>query len=558
MSRLAKKAPSLCSDSPLDKAEVQTKLRHLSQLLRSCVGPSGRLKQVHNNIGGQVTTTSTSCVLLAAISSSHPLLNLIIQSVRSHVSRFCDCGLQAGILCISLIEASERGALRGSVAIRVYKHLLSLCDAYLHQDKCGCVVQLDFSSSQNFITLARSVVSSKPACVLTGAEQLHISTLLVKSFLLTVPCSSPGSAALGRTITMPMEGLPVLDSAVFPGVLLDLPEFITEFHTSGPLRVALFAISLAGDLPGIGDGTVEVHQGVDTDSQVVDELMKIAEQVVQDEVKLLVCQKVVHPVLQHYLRSHGVVVVERVGIRFMEPLAELTGARPVGTLHTAIPSKAYGEVKNVQLRPFGSKNLLHLHPAEQSVTCTMVLCHRNETMLNELKVACQKAEHVLRLTLREPKSLLGGGCTETHLAAYIRHQCEHNNRETASTLGCTPGEYLLGVEAFCSSLECVARALEHSHSSSIIDPTGAHHWTLQADVTPEQMQSHVCGCGLRNNYKRSCSMTEGPGFSPELPEETALRCRVLDSFTAKKNALQVAVETANIVLDVNFIIQDKN
>ncbi|KAM9804026.1 molecular chaperone MKKS [Neosynchiropus ocellatus] len=558
MSRLAKKAPSLCTDLPLDNAEVQSKLRVLAQLLRSCFGPYGRLKQVRNNIGGQVTTTSTSCVLLAAISSSHPLLNLIIQSVRNHVSRFCDCGLQAGILCLSLIDESKKAALRGGVAIRVYKHLLSLCSTYLHQDNCGCVVNLDFSSSQNFITLARSVVSSKPACVLTDPEQRHISTLLVKSFLLTVPCNSPGSVSLGKIITVPVEGLPVLDSAVFPGVLLDLPDAFTNSHGSGPLRVALFAVSLAGDLPGIGDGTVEVHRGVDTDSQIVDELMKTAEQVVKDEVKLVVCQKVIHPVLQHYLRSHGVVVVERVGIRFMEPLAELTGAQPVGTLHTSIPSKAYGEVKNVQFRQFGSKKLLHLHPAEQSVTCTMILCHRNETMLNELKVVCQKAEHVLRLTLREPKALLGGGCTETHLAAYIRHQCKNSRTETASALGCTAGEYLLGVEAFCSSLESIARALEHSRGDTVIDPTSAHHWTLQADVIPGQMQDHFCGCGLKNDYETSCLKTGGAGFSPQRPEETVLPCRVLDSFTAKINALQVAVETANIVLDVNFIIQDKN
>lgn len=39
-----------------------------------------------------------------------------------------------------------------------------------------------------------------------------------------------------------------------------------------------------------------------------------------------------------------------------------------------------------------------------------------------LKVVCQKTEDVLRLTLREPSALLGGGCTESHLAAHVRHQ----------------------------------------------------------------------------------------------------------------------------------------
>lgn len=35
---------------------------------------------------------------------------------------------------------------------------------------------------------------------------------------------------------------------------------------------------------------------------------------------------------------------------------------------------------------------------------------------------CETAEHVLQLTIKEPLALLGGGCTETHLASYIRHK----------------------------------------------------------------------------------------------------------------------------------------
>ena len=38
------------------------------------------------------------------------------------------------------------------------------------------------------------------------------------------------------------------------------------------------------------------------------------------------------------------------------------------------------------------------------------------------QAACQRAEHVLRLTLRDPVALLGGGCTETHMAAYISNK----------------------------------------------------------------------------------------------------------------------------------------
>ncbi|XP_034754971.1 McKusick-Kaufman/Bardet-Biedl syndromes putative chaperonin isoform X1 [Etheostoma cragini] len=567
MARLVKKSPSLCTDLPLDNTDICNRLHLLRQLLRSCIGPTGRLKQVHNNIGGHVITTSTSSVLLPAISSSQSFINLIKTSILNHVSRFSDCGLFAALLCLSLIEQAKQSGLRGNVATTVNQHLLGLCTSYLQRQDCGCKVKLDFCSSQSLITLARSIVSSKPACVLTEQEALHISKLAVQAFLLTVPCNSPGVVSLGKIVTVSVEGHSVLNSAVFPGLLLDMPDvfFLNKVENlhSNPTCMVLFSASLAGDLSDLG-GIIEVHPGVDTDSQILDQLLKLGNQVVKDEVKLFVCQKVIHPVLQHHLRSHGIIVIERLGITLMEPLAQLTGAQPVATMHTTIPAKAYGRVGDLSIKQFGSKTMLHLQPPGDSAICTMILCHRNETMLSELKVVCHKTEHVLRLTLREPSALLGGGCTETHLAAYVRHKSMDNVTETVSVLGCSQTEYLCGVEGFCRSLESVAAALEHDGGNSLMDLTHAHHWSTRANVMEELTEgsSGFCGCGLvesSTNQKWTYLNTKYPQFSPApLFRVPTVQPRVLDSFTAKLNALQVAVETANLALDVRYLIQDMN
>lgn len=330
MSRVVNKSPSLCTDLPLDNTDICNKLNLLRTLLTSCFGPTGRLKQVHNNIGGHVVTTSTSSVLLPAISSSQPLVNLIKTSILNHVSRFSDFGLFAGILCLALIEQVKRSGLRANVAIRLNKHLLGLCVSHLQGEDCGCKVKLDLCCSKILITLARSIVSSKPACVLTEQETLLISKLAVQAFLLTVPCDTPGTVTLGRTVIVPIEGHPVLNSAVFPGLLVDITGDITgpsvsENLHSNTLRTVLFSTSLAGDLSELGDGVIEVHVGVDTDSQILDQLLELGKQVVKDEVQLFLCQKVIHPVLQQYLRSQGVIVIERLGITLMEPLIQLTG-----------------------------------------------------------------------------------------------------------------------------------------------------------------------------------------------------------------------------------------
>lgn len=297
----------------------------MRELLGSCYGPTARLKQIHNNIGGHVVTTSSSSVLLPAISSSEPLVNLIKTSILHHVRRFNDCGLFAAIFCFCLVEQAKQSGLRGKVVTSVNKHLTGLCTGYLQRDDCSCKVKLDFCSSQNLVTLARSSISSKPACVLTEAECLHISRLAVQAFLLTVPCDSPGTVSLGKTVTVSVEGLPVLESAVFPGLLVDMAEDVSLHQDSSFTPLVLFSASLAGDLCELGDSIIEVHPGLDTDSQILDQLLELGRQVVKDEVKVFVCQKVIHPVLQLYLRSQGVIVIERLGVALMEPLIQLTG-----------------------------------------------------------------------------------------------------------------------------------------------------------------------------------------------------------------------------------------
>ncbi|XP_024152478.1 McKusick-Kaufman/Bardet-Biedl syndromes putative chaperonin isoform X2 [Oryzias melastigma] len=565
MSRVVKKTPSVCTDMPLNNAEVCAKLHLMKELLRSCYGPTGRLKHIRNNIGGRVTTSSSSSVLLPALSSSQPLLNLIKSSILNHISRFSDCGLFAAIFCLSLLEHVRQHELRENLAIKVNKHCLSLCTSYLQREDCACRVKVNFCSSQNLMTLAGSIISSKPACLLTEAEKHHISTMVVRAFLQTIPCSTPGPVTLGHTVTVTIVGLRVLDSAVFPGLLVEMYDpFDQTDSSSGPLRTVLFSTSLAGDLAELGDGTIEVDPDVDTDLQVLNQLLELGKQLVEDEVRLCVCQKVIHPVLQQYLRSHGVVVLERLGMALMEPLSMLAGTQPVATLHARILSTAYGRVKNLSTKQFGFKTMLHLQPEGEAAVCTMVLCHRNETMLDELKVVCQKAEHGLRLTLKEPSALLGGGCTETHLSAYVKHKGQQEASESAAGLGCSPAEFLLGVKVFCRSLDMVARSLEHDGGTSVIDLNHAHHWTVSAGATKEDMVGGLglCGCGLVENSpstKWTFLNTEYAEFCPApLLGDSCRKPTVLDSFTAKVNALQVAVETANLVLDVRYIIEDVN
>ncbi|XP_059887214.1 molecular chaperone MKKS [Delphinus delphis] len=570
MTRLEAKKPSFCRSEPLTSERVKATLSVLKGIVTSCYGPAGRLKQLHNGLGGSVRTTSQSAALLANLPVTHPILKILTTSVQNHVSCFSDGGLFTAILCCNLVENVQRIGLTPTTVIKLNKQLLSLCISYLKSEACGCRIPVNFSSTQILLCLVRSILTSKPACMLTTKEVDHISTLILRAFLLIIPENAQDHIILGKSIIVPLKHQRVIDSTVLPGILIEISEVqlmkILPIKKSDSFKVALFCVSLSGDLSDTGEGSVVVSYGVSLENAVLDQLLNLGRQLVSDHVDLVLCQKVIHPSLKQFLRTHHVIAVDRVGVAVMEPLSKVTGTRPIGSLDSISPS-SYGSVKDLCTAKFGFKHFFHLIPNEVTV-CSLLLCNRNDTAWDELKLTCQTALHALQLTIKEPCVLLGGGCTETHLAAYIRHKTRSEPEGILRDDGCTQTELQLIAEAFCSALESLAGSLEHDGGEILTDGKYGHFWSVQADspsvVNWPDLLSR-CGCGLYSSQEELSWSFLRSARLPFVPQ-TCLPCEATDSagnltldcFTAKLSGLQVAVETANLILDLSYVIEDKN
>ncbi|KAL2764007.1 McKusick-Kaufman/Bardet-Biedl syndromes putative chaperonin isoform 1 [Daubentonia madagascariensis] len=570
MSRLEAKKPSSCKSEPLTSERVRATLSVWKGIVSSCYGPSGRLKQLHNGFGGYVCTTSQSSALLSNLSVTHPILKILTTSMQNHVSCFSDCGLFTAILCCYLIENVQRIGLTPATVIKLNKDLLSLCTNYLKSETCGCRIPVDFSSTQILLCLVRSILTSKPASMLTRKEIDHISALILRAFLLTIPESDEDHIILGKSIIVPLKGQRVIDSTVLPGILIEMSEVqlkkLLPIEKSGALKVALFCTTLSGDLSDTGEGTMVVSCRVSLENAVLDQLLNLGRQLVSDHVDLVLCQKVIHPSLKQLLSMHHIIAIDRIGVTPMEPLSKVTGTQPIGSLGSISPS-SYGNVKDLRTAKFGSKHFFHLIPNEVTI-CSLLLCNRNDTAWDELKLTCQTALHVLQLTIKEPWVLLGGGCTETHLAAYIRHKTRNEPESILKGDECTQTELQLIAEAFCSALESLAASLEHDGGEILTDMKYGHCWSVQADSPcvvnwPDLLSQ--CGCGLYNSHEElswSFLRSTRHPFAPQtcLPHE-AVGSRsnlTVDCLTAKLSGLQVAVETANLILDLSYVIEDKN
>lgn len=339
MARVDMKKPSQCTDGPVTSASIKESLNVLQLIAASCYGPNGRLKHVHNGSGGNVITTSQSSALLGGLFISNPVLQLLVSSVRNHVSIFKDCGLFTVILCCNLTDRCLALPLTRQKIITINKSILNICLWYLTSVDCACKLKVDFSCNSSFLDLTRSQLHSKPACMLSIKEVDYIALLVVKAFLFKVPVESSSNMVLGSTVMVPVEGPSVLESTLVPGILIEMPGSTwnkTLAYSDLPptnIKLALFSTSLSGDFSDTGDGSLDVEEGVDPEQVMLEKLLALGKHLMNDRVHILVCQKVIHPSLKQFLKEQKILAVERLGASLMEPLSVMTGKKFIINIH---------------------------------------------------------------------------------------------------------------------------------------------------------------------------------------------------------------------------------
>lgn len=90
---------------------------------------------------------------------------------------------------------------------------------------------------------------------------------------------------------MPLKGQRVIDSAVLPGILIEVSEVQLIKDTLSKIRFlqgGALGVSLSGDLSDTGEGTLLVSYGVSLENAALDQLFNSGKQLVSDRRSCLV------------------------------------------------------------------------------------------------------------------------------------------------------------------------------------------------------------------------------------------------------------------------------
>jgi len=172
---------------------------------------------------------------------------------------------------------------------------------------------------------------------------------------------------------------------------------------------------------------------------------------------IVLCQKGVDDMAQHFLAKKGILTARRVKQSDMEKLARATGGRVVTHLDD-LEQKDLGKAGLVEERKVGDDKMIFIENCKNPKSVAILIRAGLERMVDEAERALNDALSVISDVIEHNKVVTGGGAIESEIAKHLR--------DYAPTVG---GREQLAIEAFAEAIEIVPKTLAENAGLEPID-----------------------------------------------------------------------------------------
>ncbi|XP_063426326.1 molecular chaperone MKKS-like [Mytilus trossulus] len=521
----------------------------------------GCIQMVQNSVGGHLTMTSTSCRLLQSLSVSKPVIRLIVTAVQGHLQHFSDGGHFVSMLPVLLLTKSMNLNVTNSYLTELYDRFLTIVVEDITAESSK--MNIDISSLNQMTNFVKTIIGRKPLCKLNSYDLDNFSKLLVQVFASYLPCEGRSGSWEENIYLIPVEGLPVSDSKLYQGLLLQgyqlpLAALNNVKKVNNRINVAMVTISMTGDSEEIMDAEYEVFNELSEEKTVLSRIMKFCDRCAELNVGVLFCQKVIHPSVKSYLYKQNILPVERLGSQMIPFILKLTGAQSLRSF-TVIASDI-GHLDSIEHQNINKKSYLSLKRQESPVG-TLRLTSDHEESVQELKAVCSSALHSMERLAFSSYVLPGGGCWEMKTCFNLRKKVLSEMPSLVEEFYCTRSAILSALDVVCKSLQNIAKTVVKDSEDGKTDCTYHHFWKVPKEVEEGEV---ICSCGIY-----SLETTElvdldnedlGNPVNTKLQEDyntsVMKRTIVIDQLDMCVNSVNTSLLTANALLTTNLFICD--
>ena len=488
----------------------------VADLVKSSLGPRGLDKMLVDSLG-DVTITNDGATILKEIDAQHPTAKMMVEISKTIDTEVGDGTTSSVIFAGTLLAKAEEllsKDVHSSVIIDGFQAASEKALEIL--DEIAKKVQ--DNDKETLLKIAATSMESK----LISEDSDTLSKIVVDAILkITETKNQKSSVDLDNIKVEKKAGGSITDTALVKGIVLD-KEIV---HSGMPKKIQQAKIALINTALEIEktEMSAEIRINDPTQMQMFLEeenrmLKSMVDKLHSIGTNVVICQKGIDDMAQHFLAKYGILGVRRVKESDMTKLAKATGGRITTNLED-ISEKDLGTSELVHQKKVESDKWVFVEGCKNPQSVTLLIRGGSQRVVDEVDRSIHDALMVVKDVIERPAIVAGGGAPEALLAAFLKDWSESFD-----------GRQQLAIKKFAEALEIIPLTIAENAGMDPIDTM----------VTLRAKQSEG---------KKWSGINAKDGKVSDM-----LSLNIVEPVVVKEQIIKAATEAASMILRIDDVI----
>ncbi|PIY90541.1 MAG: thermosome subunit [Nitrosopumilales archaeon CG_4_10_14_0_8_um_filter_34_8] len=427
----------------------------VAELVRSSLGPRGLDKMLVDSLG-DVTITNDGATILKEIDVQHPAAKMMVEISKTVDNEVGDGTTSSVVFGGSLLAKAEdllKKDVHPSVIIEGYQaaaektlEIYSQMAKKIRPDDRETLLKIAITSMQSKLVSEDSDVLSK---VVVDAI-LKIATKKAETY----------SVDLENIKVEKKAGGSITDTQIIKGIVLD-KEVV---HSGMPTKIEKAKIALLNSALEIEktEMSSEIRITDPTQMQMFLEeenrmLKTMVDKLHNVGVNVLICQKGIDDIAQHYLAKYGIMAVRRVKESDMIKLGKATGGRVISNLDD-LTEKDLGTADLAHQKKVESDKWVFIEGCKNPQSVTLLIRGGSQRVIDEVDRSIHDSLMVVKDVIEKPEIVAGGGAPESYAASQLKEWADSFD-----------GREQLAIKKYAEALEIIPLTIAENAGMDPID-----------------------------------------------------------------------------------------
>ena len=493
-----------------------TAAKLVAELVKSSLGPRGLDKMLVASLG-DVTITNDGATILKEIDAQHPAAKMMVEISKTIDTEVGD-GTTSSVIFGGTLLAKAEELLSKDV------HSSVIIDGYQAASEKALEILNEISKKvtandkETLINIAKTSMESK----LISEDSDSLSKIVVDAILkITKTKDGKSTVDLDNIKVEKKAGGSIQSTALVKGIILD-KEIV---HSGMPTKIQSAKIALVNSALEVEktEMSAEIRINDPTQMQMFLEeenrmLKAMVEKLHSIGANVVICQKGIDDMAQHFLAKHGILAVRRVKESDMTKLAKATGGRISSNIDD-ISEKDLGSADLVHQKKVESDKWVFVEGCRNPQSVTMLIRGGSQRVVDEVDRSIHDSLMVVKDVIETPAIVAGGGAPEALLAAFLKDWA-----------GSFDGRQQLAIKKYAEALEVIPLTIAENAGMDPIDTMVA----LRAK---------------QSDGKKWTGINAKEGKISDM-----LSQNIIEPVVVKQQIIKSATETASMILRIDDVI----